>query len=179
MISCQNSGGHVVDLCAFSAAVTDEMTGKMLNVFFSFADYKYDVIGIQLGGQHGFKKKCCVDLEYRNLWKQNYLRYVSEISRKCDNIFLISYTPTVLKENLESDNVERNEELACRNEIVREVAEEIGCPYIDLWDWILEKEYKHSDYIHFDKETNRQFADYMGRTIVNMLKVDKGIFEND
>ncbi len=29
----ESGGGYVVDLCAFSAAITDEMTGKMLDGF--------------------------------------------------------------------------------------------------------------------------------------------------
>ncbi len=116
-----------------------------------------------------------MDLEYRNLWKQNFLKYVLEIKLRCDNIFLISYTPTVLKENMELDNVERNRELSCRNRIVREVAEEIGCPYIDLWDWILDKKYKHTDYIHFDKEANIFIAERLEKELVNRLEVIKGI----
>lgn len=71
---------------------------------------------------------------------------------------MLSYTPTVLMEDLEKDNIERNKELICRNEIAKEVAFETNCQYIDLWSTILEKECKHVDYIHFDREANQYIA---------------------
>lgn len=150
--------GYVVDLCAFSASVVDSLTEKMLKAFFAVTEYSYDYIGVQMGGQHDWSIKCCEDLEDRNLFKQFYKRYVIELKSKCKVLFLLSYTPTVLKEDLEKDNIERNKELICRNEIAKEVAFETNCQYIDLWSTILEKECKHVDYIHFDREANQYIA---------------------
>lgn len=167
--------GYVIDLCAFSAAITDTLTEKMFNAFFSISEYSYEVIGMQLGGQHGFKKLCCADMRQRDRFKKAYQRYVSEMKNKCQSVFLISYTPTVLKENLDLYNTERNKELLCRNEIAKEVAAEMGCLYIDLWNIILDKNLRHTDYIHFDKEANQYIADYIGQEIIDNLKIDKGI----
>lgn len=159
------SGEYAVDLCAFSASVTDNLTEKMLDAFFTVSEYTYDYIGIQLGGQHGFKTRCCTNLGYREQYKNAYMKYIRKMRNICNNVFLISYTPTVLKEDLAVYNAERNKELLTRNEIVKEVADEMGCPYINLWDYILERNCKHTDYIHFDKEANQYIADYIGKVI--------------
>ena len=95
---------YAVDLCAFSASITNTLTEKMLKCFFSISEYSYELVGIQLGGQHGFRKLCCTDSEQRERFKQAYLKYVLEIKSKCRKVFLVSYTPTVLKENLDLYN---------------------------------------------------------------------------
>ena len=103
------------------------------------------------------------------------MKYIRKLRNICNNVFLISYTPTVLREDLDVYNAERNKELQTRNEIVKEVADEMGCPYINLWDYILERNCKHTDYIHFDKEANQYIADYIGKVITEKLEVGKGI----
>lgn len=153
--------GYAVDLCAFSASIVDVMTRKMLDAFFSVSEYTYEYIGIQMGGQHDWKIKCCKSPEDTYLYKQFYKQYVLELKQKCRQVFLLSYTPTVLKENLEMENTERNLELMCRNEIVKEVASETDSFYIDLWDCILAKNCKHTDWIHFDREANEYIAVYL------------------
>lgn len=64
--------GYVIDLCAFSSSITDDLTDKMLTGFFSVSEYSYESIGIQLGGQHGFKLQCCINEEDREIFKKYY-----------------------------------------------------------------------------------------------------------
>lgn len=63
-----------------------------------------------------------------------------------------------MKEDLGKYNTERNREIFYRNEIQKEVALEIECPYVDLWEAVLDKGCTHTDYIHFDKEGNQYIA---------------------
>lgn len=104
-----------------------------------------------------------------HLYKQFYKQYVLKFQSKCKKTFCLSYTPTVLKEDLELDNTERNKELMCRNEIVKEVACETNCLYIDLWNRILEKDCKHTDWIHFDRETNEYIAACLAKEMLAVI----------
>lgn len=150
--------GYAVDLCAMSATVTDELLGKLLNAFFGVEEYTYEYICLQIGGQHGFGKLCCQSDTERGNFKAAYRKIVLELKERCDKFLIISSTPTVLKEDLEKYNAERNREILCRNEIQKEVALEIECPYVDLWETVLNKGCTHTDYIHFDKEGNQYIA---------------------
>lgn len=157
--------GYVVDLCALSMSIGDELLLKLLKAFFSVEEYTYEPICLQLGGQHGFGKLCCESSVERNRFKICYKEIALGLKEKCDNLLIVSSTPTADKENLEKDNVERNREIICRNEIAKEVAEEIGCRYIDLWDNILAHGCVHTDYIHFDKAGNEYIAELMSEAL--------------
>lgn len=175
--------GYVVDLCAFSASITDGMTDKMIDGFFSFQEYSYEYIGIQLGGQHGFTLQCSLREEDRHLYKMNFQRYALKLRNKCKNMFFISYTPTVINENLNMDNRKRNKELITRNEIVKEVADEMECLYIDIWDKLLHKKCQHVDGIHFDRKANLYIATCVAKEIILKMHIPvekkSGILESN
>lgn len=169
---------YVIDLCAFSASITDDLTDKMLAGFFSVSEYSYECIGIQLGGQHGFKNlQCHINKKDRETFKELYQKYVRKLRSRCGNIFFISYTPTVLDENLQIYNINRNNELICRNEIVREVALETHSLYIDLWSMLLDRKCEHIDKIHFDRKTNLYIAAKVARELISKMYIKMDAYE--
>ena len=84
-------------------------------------------------------------------------------------IYFLSATPTVLKENLSELDTHRNIEIVERNMIVQEVAGEYNGKYIDIYFPLLKDNIAHSDYIHFDKQTNENIA----RMIYNEVVCNK------
>lgn len=74
-----------------------------------------------------------------------------------------------MKENLSELDTYRNAEIVERNKIVQEVAREYNGKYIDIYFPLLEKNIVHSDYIHFDKQTNENVA----RMIYNEVVCNK------
>ncbi len=156
-------GRYVVDICASSSQITDPLLWKEYKFFFDCNEWKYSKVILNTGGQHGHERQCCTDKEYRELFRKSYKELVNSVYTYCPDISIISYTPTVEKENLEKLDDVRNRELAARNEIVSDIANEFSIPYIDIWELILTggTKYKHRDFIHFEDNTNELISDYL------------------
>ncbi|MBO5057627.1 MAG: SGNH/GDSL hydrolase family protein [Lachnospiraceae bacterium] len=157
-----------VDLCASSSQVTDSMSEKQIRFFFEVSEYKYQSVILQWGGQHGFFRRCSDDEEYRKIFKSGYENLVRVISEYCSNIYFLSATPTVLKEDLITPDEKRNIEIAERNRIVEEVCREYSGKYIDIYSGLTEKSVVHTDYIHFDRAANEGIAQLIYESIVRI-----------
>lgn len=101
---------------------------------------------------------CSDDEGYRNEFKEGYKHLVNVISEYCSNIYFLSATPTVLKEDLITPDEKRNLEIIERNKIVKEVAYDYSGKYIDIYSILTENNAVHTDYIHFDRSTNENIA---------------------
>ncbi|MBD5522366.1 MAG: hypothetical protein HDR03_14275 [Lachnospiraceae bacterium] len=130
-------GRYVVDICASSSQITDSLLWKEYKFFFECNEWKYSKIFLHTGGQHGHGRQCCLDKEYCELFRKSYRAMVNSVYKYCSDISIISYTPTVEKDNLEELNDIRNRKLVARNEIVSDIAEEFSIPYIDIWNPLL------------------------------------------
>lgn len=153
--------GYVVDLCASSSQITDPLLWKEYQFFFDCNEWKYNQIFLQAGGQHGHMRRCCDDEEYLAIFKNNYIRLVEKISLYCPNIFIVSSTPCVQKENLMDWDVDRNRELEKRNQINKETAEQLTLPYVDIWTPLMEAKFEYNDYIHMKSKGNEFIAEYL------------------
>ncbi len=156
-------GKYVVDICASSSQITDPLLWKEYKFFLDCNEWKYSKIIINTGGQHGHERQCCADENYYKLFKESYRELINAVYAYCSDISIISYTPTVVKENLEKPDDIRNRELMVRNEIVSDIAKEFSIPYIDIWNLILAggSDYKHRDFIHFENDSNERIGDYL------------------
>lgn len=154
-------GKYVVDLCASSSQITDKLLCKEIKFFFECNKWKYEVIILQIGGQHGFNRRCDNDLLYREQYKKEYCEIIEKIRQYGKRILFLSSTPTVDKENFNHNNIERNKEIIARNRVAEELAKAYKMSYIDIYNPILEKGLKHTDYIHFDQEANVYIANLL------------------
>lgn len=152
-------GRYVVDICASSSQITDALLRKEYKFFFDCSEWKYSKVLIHTGGQHGHERQCCSDKEYREYFKQSYKELIDMVRVYCPDITIISYTPTVEKENLGKLNEARNQELIARDQIVLGIANELSIPYIDIWTPLLLTNCEHTDFIHFKDDVNEFIAD--------------------
>ena len=152
-------GGITVDLIASSAQLSDSCLIKQIKFFFDDLDYKYQKVVINVGGQHGIGISSVRQGTYGLLFSERLDEIHSIVSRYCSNIYFCSYTPCAKKDNLEKLDEERNSEIKARNAFMKKTADGIGCKYIDIYSELeFSQEYKHVDYIHFDKESNMKIA---------------------
>lgn len=154
---------YVVDLFASSLQITDPLLEKEILFHFSVKEYLCNMAIIQIGGQHGFERRCSEDKDYYSKFREYYLRFVTRIEEFCDNIIFLSATATVLRDKQTVLDDTRNEEIKIRNEIVRDIAVMKQRKYIDLYK--MTETCQHVDQIHMDYESYEKIA----REIAGML----------
>lgn len=154
-------GRYVVDICASSSQITDSLLWKEYKFFFDCSEWRYNKVFLHTGGQHGHERQCCADEEYRFCFKKSYMKIVDLVSAYCSDITIVSFTPTVEKDDLTKLDEIINRELVARDQIISEIADELSIPYIDIWNPLLKADYEHSDYIHYKEEANEFIADYL------------------
>lgn len=152
-------GRYVVDICASSSQITDSLLQKEYRFFFECNELKYSQVFLHAGGHHGHEIQSCLDEEYRDFFRICYQKIMDLVCENCSNIAIISYTPSVKKENLLEWDTIRNKELDARNKIVQEIAKEYDVPYIDIWNPFLLGNYIYKDFIHFEDDGNEFIAD--------------------
>lgn len=152
---------YAVDLCASSSQITDPLLWKEYQFFFDCSEWKYSQIFLQAGGQHGHMRRCCDDEEYLEIFRECYIGLLGKIRTYCSNIFIVSSTPCVQKENLTVWDADRNRELEKRNQVNKEAAEQLKLPYLDIWTPLMEAKFEHTDYIHMKSEGNEFIAEYL------------------
>lgn len=160
-LNARLAGRYVVDLCASSTQITDSLLWREYQFFFECSEWKYNKIFLQTGGQHGHERQCCSNEEYCELFKTGYRKLVDRVSTYCSDITIVSFTPTVEKDNLEKLDEIRNRELAARDRIISNIADELSIPYIDIWNPLLTKNFNHRDFIHYNNDANEFIADYL------------------
>lgn len=151
-------GRYVVDICASSSQITDTLLWKEYKFFFDCNEWKYSKVLIHAGGQHGHKRQCYSDKEYSECFRESYKKLIDMISTYCSDLMIISYTPTVEKDNLKKANEARNRELIARDQIVSSIANELFIPYVDIWNPLLSSDHEHTDFIHFEDDVNEFIA---------------------
>lgn len=166
-----------VDFFGTSSRITDTMFWKELECFFSFLEYSYDMIQIQLGyhGIHGENGEM-IESEWDN-WKRAYKQLIDYLQGKCDKIIVTSTTHTVINPSrkklwdlkyfyyklmhkwgnkVEKDNIEKNRVIKRKNEIAELIAMENNLLFIDLWDIMKNSKFRHIDEVHFE-EAHKEF----------------------
>lgn len=154
-------GRYVVDICASSSQITDSLLWKEYKFFFDCSEWQYSKVFLQTGGHHGHERQCCSSKDYSNFFKERYELIIDLVRTYCSDIAIISFTPTVEKDNLERMDDKRNQELIARDQIVSDIASTLSIPYIDIWHPLLEANYKHRDFIHYEEDANEFIADYL------------------
>lgn len=160
-----------VDFFGTSARISDIMFWKQLECFLSFDEYQYDGIQIQLG-YHGI----CLEQDDKanalEIWEGAYETLVQKLKKRTTNIVLASATHTVIFPNrrqmsifeymiykwklkmygakAEIKDFEKNAIIQLRNEKVKEIALNNNLKFLDLYNLMIDSNFRHIDGVHFE-----------------------------
>lgn len=157
---------YAVDFIGSSASLEDESLYRICNTFFEDKLYKYSMIMLNIGVQHGRYLKINEHIEHKIRYLKSCLEFMSYVRKKCDKIILLTTTPNAINGNLNVLDKEINEEIECKNELQKELAQQQNMPIIDLYKFVVDKKIEFRDAKHFVKESQPEFAEY----IVSNLK---------
>lgn len=171
-----------IDFFATSLHIEDPAFFKELQHFISFEEYRYEIIFVNWGGHHGFSRTCADNPEiyfsykthYENLI--NYLHEVALIKNNASKIILVSSTPTVMKDNTNNFDDEKNREIFIRNKIAYELAVQYKFFYIDHFGLIMNNRnfFVYADSFHFgSRNESILLADFILKVLIQNKIVDE------
>ncbi len=153
-----------VDLFATSSGLHDALFCKQIDAFFR-DEMKYLAIFVQLGNHSRLNDE---GLPYRDedfaVYKKDLSALVSYLKQYSDTIILetIFYCVKPLSiiplwfERITRLKIEKwDEEINCntrgKNEIIKQLSNELGVPLLDINEIMIQKNYMRTDHIHFEK----------------------------
>lgn len=155
--SLQNIMGVPCSFLGTSASYNDEMFFRELEFFFSFEEYKFSCIIIQLNS-HGLK-----DFSYT---EENYKRLFNLLQKRSKKIFVLSLTHVTFP-NSQKDNFEVNELVLKANAFTYQYCLKHQFPFLDLYNIMKNSGYRHVDHIHFERAADVYMASEIGKFVIN------------
>ena len=163
--------GYVVDLIATSRNMFDDVLNKEIENYLIMANYIYDIILYGLGAHHGYWIQCANDELSEKLYRESIRTQINILRKYAYTVIFLSGTP----ERELSDKGElianHNIEILARNKILRDVAEEYGYQYYDLFKFVKENNIKYVDLYHFNEEGSLQISCELACIVLNKDKI--------
>ena len=144
--------GYVVDLIATSRSMLDVVLNKEIENYLLMANYKYEIVLYGLGAHHGYWIQCSNDELSIKLYKESIQVHINILKRYTHTIVILSGTPERELSDKGELTANHNIEISARNKILKDIAEEYGYQYYDLFKYIKEKNVKYVDLFHFNEE---------------------------
>ncbi len=142
----------VVDFFGTSMQVSDPQLMTELHHFFDVSEYAYKTVIVNLGGHHGYDpKKLSIEQDYRR-YKEAFDHLIKQIEAHCERVIVVGATHHCFDNCPSKVDEETNQYIKARNQAMREVAEQDGLKYIELYEFMKNgpgKKIRHSDYVHF------------------------------
>ncbi len=165
-------GQYAVDLFAASFSLSDPLFWKQLSCFLESSEYAYNCIIVQYGVQHDRFRKCSVSAEERHCFKTQYIRLLKLLIQLCPTVFLMTGNSNVDKDQLDKIDEQFEQEIVCRNSIIKEVGELFHCELFDFYSLVHNVECKFADNIHLDKNSHMVTASYIAKFLMSRKAIE-------
>lgn len=143
---------YVVDLMAMSYGILDNKAFEEIQHFFQTTSYKYDVIIYQMGAHHGYHIDCLNIADDAVRFANRTKKILEFLSQQSKNTISMSAT---LERCIGAGGEEvpnHNDEIEKRNQILKEVSDELNLFFFDLNNKIDYKKLRYTNWCHFHED---------------------------
>lgn len=163
---------YAIDFIGMSFSLEDDMLYSYMKAFFAATEYKYKLCFVNIGAKHGYYLDTKHDTMARESFETAYTRLVDFVKTYCSNIVILSVTPSVSSDNLGCWDTKINEEILQRNNMMLKIAQSSNFPYIDIYAYCVEHNFKYRDSQHFANPKNQyDIVHFILNALVNMKKI--------
>lgn len=147
---------YAVDLFAASFSIHDSRLADHMELLFQGDEYQYDFIVLNYGGHHGFSRLCSADIKEYRCYQKQYQKLLRRLMRECPKVICVTGASEVLDTDVHTIDLNIEQEIVARNQIVHETARENGVAVFDLYALMAENRgvYAYTDRQHFKRDSD-------------------------
>lgn len=164
-------GQYAFDLFAASFSIMDSIFWKHLRGFMDTSEYAYSCIIVQYGVQHGLYQNCAGTLKDKDDFKLKYIELLDFLKKYCSNIICMTNNARMQKPEWTMIDSGLNEEILCRNNIIKDVGKQFGVRVFDFYNVVYGGKHRYVDCVHLEKKAYI----YLAAKLANFLKVNQTV----